>query len=179
MAGGVDKVEVEAEEVVVGINRVARGTRNGGDDGAVLAGNHVDEGGLADIGASDHGDARESVGGVVFAGVEVLDQGIEEVARATAGDTGNGDRIAQAEGIELGEGVHLGTVVDLVGRQHHGLGTLAQHLGHVLVHGGEAFAGVDEEEDDVGLVDGQGDLLADFDLELVVTPHDISAGVDD
>ena len=145
----------------------------------MLAGDHVDERRLADVGAADDGDAGQAVGGVVGAFGEVLDEGVEEVAGAAAGDAGDGEGVTQAEGVELGEAVHLGAVVDLVGGEDHGLGALAQHVGHVFVHGGEAFAGVDKEEDDVGLVDGEGHLLAYLDLELVVATHDVAAGVDD
>ena len=43
-AGGVDEVEVEAEEVVVRVDGVAGGAGDGGDHGAMFAGDHVDEG---------------------------------------------------------------------------------------------------------------------------------------
>ena len=161
------------------VDGVARGAGDGGNDGAVLAGDHVDEGALADIGAADDGDAGQAVGGVVGAFGEVFDEGVEEVARAAAGDAGDGVGVAEAEGVELGEAVHLGGVVDLVGGEDDGLGAAAQHVGDVLVHGCEAFAGVDEEEDDVGLVDSEGYLATDFDFEFVVAAHDVAAGVDD
>ena len=73
----------------------------------------------------------------------------------------------------------MGAIVDLVGGQHHGFGAFAQHLGHVFVHGRETFAGVNEEEDDVGLVDGEGHLFAYLHLELVVAPHNVATSVDD
>ena len=145
----------------------------------MFAGNHIDEGGFADVGAADDGDAGQAVGGVVVAFGEVFDEGVEEVAGAGACDACDGVGVAEAEGVEFGEGVHLGGVVDLVGGEDDGLGTFAQHFGDVLVHGCEAFAGVDKEEDDVGLVDGEGYLAADFDLEFVVATHDVAAGVDD
>ncbi len=178
-AGGVDEVEVEAEEVVAAVDRVARGAGDGGYHRAVLAGNHIDERALAHVGASYDGDAGQAVLGFGVALAEVLDQGVEQFARAAAGDAGDGVGVAEAEGVELAQGVHLLRVVHLVDGQHHGLGLLAQHVGHVLVHGGEPLACVDEEEDGVGLVDGQGDLAADFLLELVVAAHNVAAGVDD
>ena len=174
-----DEIEVEAKEVVVGVDTVASGAGDGGNDGAVLASYHIDKGAFANIWTSDDSYAGESVGGVVIARVEVFHQCVEEVSCAAAGDAGNRVGVAQSKRIELGEGVHLGGVVHLVGGKHHRLGTFAQHLGNVLIHGGESFAGVDEEKDDVGLIDGQRYLLPDFHLKFVVAPHDVAAGVDD
>ena len=121
----------------------------------MFAGDHVDEGALADIGAADDGYARQAVGGVVGAFGEVFDECVEEVAGAAASDACDGVGVAEAEGVELREAVHLGAVVDLVGCEHYGFGLLAKHVGDVFVHWGEAFACVDEEEDDVGFVDGE------------------------
>ena len=92
-----------------------------------------------------------------------------------------GDRVwvTETEGVEIGEAVHLGAVVDLVGCQYHWFWTFAQHFGHIFVHWGEPFACIDKEEDDVSLVDSEGDLLANLDLEFVVAAHDVAAGVDD
>ena len=43
----------------------------------------------------------------------------------------------------------------------------------------QAFATVDDEDDDIGLVDGQVHLLADFFFKDVVRPYHITARVDD
>ena len=178
-AGGVDEVEVEAEEVVAAVDGVARGACDGGDHGAVLAGDHVDERGFADVGAADDGDAWQAVLGLFLALGEVGHEGVEQFAGAAAGDAGDGVGVAQSQGVEFGEGVHLLRVVHFVHDQEDGFGLAAEHVGDVLVHGGEPLAGVDEEEDGVGLVDGEGDLPAYFLFELVVAAHDVSAGVDD
>ena len=56
---------------------------------------------------------------------------------------------------------------------------MAQDDGHILVEDVESIATVDQEDDDIGLVDGQVHLLADFFFKNVVRPHHIAAGVDD
>ena len=57
-AGSIDEIEVEAELVVLGINRIARGTGNLSDDITVLTDEGVDDAGLAGIGTTYNGKAR-------------------------------------------------------------------------------------------------------------------------
>ena len=70
-------------------------------------------------------------------------------------------RLAEAEAPQR-RGVGLGAlVVDLVGDEHHGLAGPAQQLHAVLVVVGRPDGGVDDEEHDVGEVDGDLGLLGD------------------
>ena len=87
---GVDKVEVEAKEVVMRKNGVACGAGDGCHDVAFLAGDGVDEGGLAHVGATNDGNARQVVLAFLFSLVEVGDQGVKQVSGTGAGDAGDG-----------------------------------------------------------------------------------------
>ena len=178
-SGGVDEVEVESEEVVPGVDGVAGGAGYGGHDGALLAGDGVYEGALADVGAPHDGYSRQSVCRVFLAFGEVFDEGVQQVAGTAARDAGDRVGVAEAEAVEFRKGLHLGGVVHLVHSQHDGFGTAAEHVGHVFVHRGEPFAGVAEEEYYVGFVDGKGHLFAYFLFELVVAPHHVASGVYD
>ncbi len=95
-AGGVHKVEVETEHIVARVDAVSCGAGNGRHDVAVGAGDGVDETALAYVGSPYHSDARQAVGGVGFAFVEVGHQQVEQVASATAGHSGNRIGLAQA-----------------------------------------------------------------------------------
>jgi len=76
-------------------------------------------------------------------------------------------------------GVDLVVVVDLVADEDHLLRGAAQDVGHQHVEVGDAGAYLHEEEDHVGLVDGQQDLTADFVLENILRIDGVPARVDD
>ena len=70
-------------------------------------------------------------------------------------DGGDGDGVPQAQGIELINGRVLGPGgVRLVDGQHHGLPGAQQHVGHVLIRGGDPGADVGDQDDDGGRIDG-------------------------
>ena len=69
--------------------------------------------------------------------------------------------------------------VALVDHQQHLFVTATQHVGNVFIHRGQTLFSIDQEEDDIGLVDGQRHLLADFHFESVVAAHDITARIND
>ena len=93
-------------------------------------------------------------------------------------DGGDGDGVAQTEIVELVEiGVHRAGGVHLVHRQHDGLAAALEHAGHLLVRGGEAGLDVRDEDDDIGVVDGDLGLLPHEGEDLVVGVGLDTAGV--
>lgn len=87
--------------------------------------------------------------------------GVQQVAGAVAVDGRDGHDFVEAEVIELVE-LHggLAHVVAFVDGEDDGLVAAAQHMGHVLVGGGQAVAHVHHHDDAVGGVDGDLGLLA-------------------
>jgi len=68
--------------------------------------------------------------------------------------------------------------VDFVGEDLDNLRTAAEEFGGSAVEGIGTFAGVDDEEDEVRLVDGETDLLLDVFAEVVAVDDAVAAGVD-
>ena len=95
-------------------------------------------------------------------------------------DSGDGDGIAQAQVVELVDvrvgGTHL---VHLVHCQHNRLPGAQEHIGHLLVRGGEAGLDIAEENDDRGVLDGDLRLLAHKGQDLAVGTRLDAAGVHD
>ena len=94
-------------------------------------------------------------------------------------EAGDGEHLAEAEGVELVRVEVAIGVVGLVDEDEDGAGESPQLAGEVLVVGVDAVHGVGEEEHDVGL--GEGDVGLDADLlgEGVALVEDDAAGVDD
>ena len=179
-AGRVDEVEIHAELVVAGMDRVAGGPGDGGHDVALLAQQGVRERRLADVGTPHDGDVGQVfvlLGGR-FHG-QCVQNGVHQVARAASRHRRDAVGIAQPQGVELVRGVDLVVVVDLVADEDHLLRGAAQDVGHQHVEVGDAGAYLHEEEDHVGLVDGQQDLTADFVLENILRIDGVPARVDD
>ena len=110
----------------------------------------------------------------------MLQAGIEQVARAVAVHGGDGDRVAEAEGVKLIDaGIDRAGGVHLVDGQHNGLFRAQEHIGHLLIGGGHAGANLGDEHDDVGRVDGKLRLLAHEQQDLIVGARLDAAGVDD
>ena len=179
-AGGIDKVEVEAELVVAGVDAVAGGAGDVGDDVALLADEGVDDGALADVGTAYDGKAGD-VGVDVVLGLlgELADDDVEQVAGTVAVGGGDAEGVAQAEGVELGCAILLLGAVGLVGGKDDGGLRAAQDVGHLLVEVGDAVLDIDHEEHHVGFLDGDEHLLADLLLEDVVGVDHPAAGIDD
>ena len=180
-AGGVDKDVFAVFILKAGVDAVARRTGDVADDDALFAEDEVHERGLADVRLADDGDAgvvRVRVGGVL--GRKMLQAGVEQVARAVTVHGGDGDRIAEAEGVKLIDaGIDRAGGVHLVDGQHNGLFRAQEHIGHLLIGGGHAGADLGDEHDDVGRVDGKLRLLAHEQQDLIVGARLDAAGVDD
>jgi hypothetical protein len=97
----------------------------------LLSGKAVDQRGLADVGATDDREVHHGlvVGGrlAILAGPE-LHHPVEQVAGAEPLRGRDGDRVAQAQGVELRGCGQLARRVDLVGRDHHRHRRAAQEL---------------------------------------------------
>ena len=112
-------------------------------------------------------------------GGEVLETGVQQVAGAVAMDSRDSDGIPQSQVVELikvrvrdTSGVHF------VHCQHDGLAAAQQHVGHLLVRGGEARADIRQKDDDSGVLDGDLGLIPHEGQDLVVGPGLDTAGVD-
>ena len=162
------------------MDRVAGGSGDGGHDVALLAQQGVRERRLADVGTPHDGDVGQVfvlLGGR-FHG-QCVQNGVHQVARAASRHRRDAVGIAQSQGVELVRGVDLVVVVDLVADEDHLLRGAAQDVGHQHVEVGDAGAYLHEEEDHVGLVDGQQDLTADFVFENILRIDGVPARVDD
>ena len=165
------------------VDGVARGARHVRDDGAVVVGEAIGERGLARVRAADDGDVDDVL--VVFFILEaaidfaqVIDNLVEQIARAMAVRGGDGERVAQAQLVEFPQLIELVGGVELVDREQHRLGGLAQDARDFLVVGVDAGLAVHDEDDHVGLVGRLERLRADGALELVLGAHLNAAGVD-
>ena len=159
--GGIGEDELAVSVVHGGVDGVAGGAGLVGHDHAVLTEDAVGQAGLAHVGAADDGD-----GDAVFlhdglTEIEVGADGVQQVAGAVAVDGRDGHDFVEAEVIELVE-LHRGLahIVAFVDSEDDGLVAAAQHMGHVLVGGGQAVAHVHHHDDAVGGVDGDLGLLA-------------------
>lgn len=176
--GSIHEVEVEAELVVAGIDAVAGGTGDVGDDVALLADEGIDEAALAHVGTSHNGKAGDVLlHPDVFVRRELADDEVEQVACAVAIGSADADGIAQAKAVELGGAVLLLGAVGLVGSEDDGGVGTTQDVGHLLVEIGNAMLHIYKEEYQVGLADGNDYLLTYFLFKYVVAVDDPSAGI--
>ena len=128
----------------------------------------VEQRGLAGVGAPHDGDAHVVVGVVLLEARQDRHQVVEQVAHAVALRRGDGQRVAQAQRVELVGGYVLADRVALVHGEEHRPLRAPQDAGDGLVLLGDAGLGVHDEHDGVGLVDGHDRLLADLWREHVV-----------
>ena len=95
-------------------------------------------------------------------------------------DGGDGDGIAQSQIVELiKHRVRFAHRVGLVDGQHHRLLGAQQHIGHVLIGGGDTGADVAHQHDHIGVLDGQFRLIAHELQDLAVGIGLNAAGVHD
>ena len=87
--------------------------------------------------------------------------------------------LAQAKGIGLHGPRLSGAALGLVGGDDDVLGAAAQDLGEILVGRGDADARVDDEQADVGLVNGAFGQAAHASLKAVILGHLQARAVDD
>ena len=100
-SGGIDEVKVETEALVTGENSISCRTRQRGHNVTVFAKERIDNGRLTHIRLTHDGDTREVVGQVVFILGEVFHHFVEQLARTTTGDGGNGIDFPNTQCIEL------------------------------------------------------------------------------
>ena len=180
-AGGVDEAPELAAELDLLVDRVAGGAGQLVDDDPLLPRGLVQQAGLADVRAargSRPGAARRPRPWRRRRLGQHLHDLVEQVGDAAAVHRGDRLRLAEPEAPQRGGLRLLPDVVDLVGDQDHRLPGRAQHLHDVLVGGGGAHRGVDDEQHDVGEVDGDLGLRGDggVDAAGIGLP---AAGVDD
>ena len=159
------------------VNAVAGGTGDAADDGAIFAEEAVEEGGLAGVRAADDGDggAGRAVWQSRVAGVG--GEGIEQRARARAMQGRDGEVRGPAVGSEFGPGVAQGWVITFVDYEPDGLVERAEACTDFVVHSGAAGLCVNDEEKNVSLIEGAGDLAGDVGLEFFGVA-DKAAGID-
>ena len=133
---------------------------------------------LADVGAADDGDAQVVAGHVVLLGREDPDELVEQVAGVLSVLRRHGVRIARAELVELVEVRALG-IVDLVGDHEPGLSGFAHELGDPRVARMHADLRIDDEQHQVGFLDGLLDLLANLEVHRERRIFAEAAGVDE
>ena len=160
--GGIDEDVFALLVFKVGVDGVARRAGDVADDHALGAEDAVRQRRFTDIGLADDGDLDNVVLFVLFLlRREILQTCVQQIARAVAVDSGNGDGIAETKVVKLVKiridpagGVHL------IDRQHDGLAGAQQHICDLLIGGRQAGLDIGEENDDIGMADGDLCLLA-------------------
>ena len=157
-AGGVDERELAAIARERHEDAVAGGAGHVAGDDAVLADQSVDERRLAHVRATDDGDTDAAVvgrgGGGERCGVVALEHALHEIAAALAVRGGDGQRLAEAERMEIGGGGRRIETLGLVDREEHGLAGAAQLTRHEVVLRREPAACIGDEDEQVGFLDG-------------------------
>ena len=175
---GVDQIEVEAELVVFGINRVAGSTGNISHDVAILTDEGIDDARLTSIGASNDGKAGHVVLDVIcLIRFEFRQHMVQQVASTRTGSSADTERVAQSELIELILSIQVFTVVSLVGNEHDRQLRTAQYEGHILVKVGQTVLDIYQEQHQVSLFSGHNHLLTNLLLEDVVTVDHPTASI--
>ena len=179
-SGGVDEPPLLTAELDELVDRVDRRAGDGVDDHSVLAGQPVQQARLADVGASEQGHSvRPPDDG---SSVELLghcrEQRVEQLPRSPAVQRRHGERLTQAQAPQRRRLELLAGVVDLVGRQDDGLLGPSQHLDDGFVGVGDAHLGIDDQQHDVGGIDGHLSLRSHPGSEPARIPLP-SPGVDD
>lgn len=149
-AGGIHETPGLAAELDEFIDRVAGGAGSVVHHHSLGAGKLVQEGGLADVGASDQGDPARAAGAFDALNGGKLRQGVHDVVQqvgdAAAVQRGDGVRLAEAQAPQdCGVGF-LDKVVHLVGHKDDRLLAPPEHFHHGLVGGGCAHCRVDDEQ---------------------------------
>ncbi len=109
---------------------------------------------------------------------KVIDDEVGQVARVAAVLCADGDGGVEAEGVELDRIGLAGRIVALVDDEdHRGLGA-AQAIGHLVVQGRQPGVGIDDEQDEVRLLDGDAGLVLDPLLDVRARVDLQPAGVD-
>ena len=146
----------------VGINRIARGSRNVGDNHTVLLCQLVNEGGLADIRLTDDRNLRALVLLLVLRIVrEVLDHFIQHISKSQHGCRRDRKRIADAEIVELIHIRHeLLKAVHFVDHKHDRLAGASEHICHLGIRILQSLSDIREENNHVRRRNGNLRLLS-------------------
>ena len=145
------------------VDRVARRPGHVGDDHALFPEERVQERRLADVRAAEDRDPDRLVADRrLVRSRQSRDDLVEQVARAVPVERGERHRVAEPEAMELDRLEVAPRVVDLVREHDHGLARGAEDRRELLVAGGDACPGVDDEEHQVGLVHRRACLLRDM-----------------
>ena len=177
--GGVDEIIFAILVLEVAVDGVAGGAGYIADDNAFLAQNTVRQAGFTYIGLSDNGHLYH-VGVVLLIRFrrKILDAFVQQIAGAVAVNGGDSHGVAQTQVVELIEiRVDRAHRVHLVHRQHDGLTAALKHTGHLLVGGSQAGLDIRDEDNDVGVVDGDLGLLPHEGQNLAVCIGLDAAGV--
>ena len=158
--GGVGEDELAVGVVHRGVDGVAGGAGLVGHDHPVLSQDAVGQAGLAHVGAANDGDRDAVLLHHGLAEIQMGADGIQQVAGAVAVDGRDGHDFLKTQVVELVQ-LHgsLADIVALVDGQDDRLVAAAEHVGHVLVGGGQAVADIHHHDDAVGGVDGDLCLL--------------------
>ena len=167
-AGGVDEQVTLADAVGLDVeghvHRVARRSGDRADDDALRFGQGVDDRRFADVRPADDGDLERLVhfrpifnGGLV--GGKTEKHLGHELVDAHAVDGRDGENLVESEGRKLARAEVRAVVVHLVDGDEDRLVGGAEAVGHFLVQGHDPLLHVDDEDDHVGRLDGQTDLV--------------------
>jgi hypothetical protein len=180
-AGGVDDGVGAAVTLEVGVDAVAGGAGQIVGDHPFLAEDTVDEGRLADVGPTDHGDAGAAVvGRRVLRGVRpVACEMLDERGDAVAMRGGYREHRLDAETPELGGDDGAVLAFHLVHRQRQCHAGSTQLGGELLVGRVQSGAAVDDEDGRIAVAGHRQRLRGNAAGEHVVTGLVDAAGVDD
>ena len=161
--GGVNKGIMLFAADDLAVDGVTGGAGYTADNDPLLAGDPVDQAGLAGVGLADDGNLDALVLLHIIPGIlgQVSKAGIQQVAGAVAVEGGNAHRITQTQVVELIElSRGITGCIHLIDGQHDGLSGLFQHGGHFHIGGGNAGADVGDQNHHLGMIDGDQCLMA-------------------
>ena len=138
-AGRIHKVEIEAELVVTGKDRVAGRAGNRGYDIPVLPDKGVDDRRFAHIRTTDHRHAGQIVRNNLLFILHILDHQVEQIARPGAIHRRKRKHLIEAQAVKLAHRIFLIGRVYLVNHQDNRLRSPAEQIGHILVHRGQTL----------------------------------------
>ena len=159
LAAQAGRVDEHERRVVVapehGVDRVARRARDVRHDHALTSHERVQERRLADVRPPEDRDLDRLVADrpLAVAG-KPRDDLVEQVARAVAVQRRDRDRVAEPQPMEVERLEVPPRVVELVREHEHRAPGRAQDLGELLVARRHARGRVDDEEHEIGLLDG-------------------------
>ena len=165
----------------VAVYCIPGGARHVGDNDPLLPQDPVGQRGLAHIGLADEGHLDDVVV-LLFLLLrgEVVEAGVQQIAGAMSVNGGDGDGVPKAQVVELVNiRVQIAHLIHFVYRQYHRLLGAQQHIGHILVGGGQAGLDVTHKDDHRSRLNGDLRLLPHKRQNLVVGTRLDTACVND